>query len=237
MGFKKGLFIVFLLILFSFSFFGSVQSSGNEFPSESEPEPEPPGDDPPPEEPPEPIGSLSDAKDQQKEPLIGEKKAEVKIVAYMDFAGPFSKRFMDNSFDILMSDYEGQISFEFRNFPLSFLKNDEFLALAGECAHAQKKFYSFARIIYNNFGEANPDNINEFAEEAGLKVKQFQKCVESEKYLPEVYDDIASGQELGVTGTPTFFFEGSNRTIKFVGATIHIEIYKSIIDALLLESQ
>ncbi len=52
------------------------------------------------------------------------------------------------------------------------------------------------------------ESLGVYAEELELNEEDFSKCLEEGKYEQAVKDDLAEGQELGVSGTPAFFLNG-----------------------------
>ena len=76
--------------------------------------------------------------------------------------------------------------------------------------------------------DINATDINKligFAKDLGLNTDQFSSCLNSNKYVKQVADDLASGQKAGVSGTPTTFVNG--RAI--VGAQPY-SAFKTLID-------
>lgn len=75
------------------------------------------------------------------------------------------------------------------------------------------------------------DNIKDWAKELGLNTNKFNSCFDSDKYKNAVDEDMKAGQTAGVSGTPTFFVNG---TI-LVGAQ-PFDAFKAIIDKELAKS-
>ena len=92
-------------------------------------------------------------------------------------------------------------------------------ALAAQCANDQGKFWQFHKILYNNQGPIDSGwvisaNLKKFASQiSGLNTQQFNSCFDSQKYKSFIENDIALGQSLGFTETPSFIIvksDGSN---------------------------
>lgn len=68
--------------------------------------------------------------------------------------------------------------------------------------------------------------MKDLAAKIGLNTDQFNSCLDSGKYNSRVNDEVAEGQNLGVSGTPTFFING----LMMVGAQPQ-SAFEAIIDA------
>jgi len=49
-----------------------------------------------------------------------------------------------------------------------------------------------------------PEKLPGYAEEVGLDVAAFQKCLSSGKHAPGIREDMRTAQNLGITGTPAY---------------------------------
>ena len=58
-----------------------------------------------------------------------------------------------------------------------------------------------------------------------MDTSQFSSCLDSKKYDKNVSDDLALGQSVGVSGTPTFYVNGT----QLVGAQPY-ESIKAVIE-------
>ena len=69
------------------------------------------------------------------------------------------------------------------------------------------------------------DSLKGYATEIGLDVAQFNSCIDSGKFAPEVSSDLADGTVAGVNSTPTFFINGKRYN------NMSYDQFKQIIDA------
>ena len=53
------------------------------------------------------------------------------------------------------------------------------------------------------------DDLKTWALTIGVDASSFNSCLDSEKYKDKVNKDMAAGTKVGVTGTPTFFINGT----------------------------
>ena len=173
-----------------------------------------------------------EAKDQQNEPIIGNSSGEVEITTYFGFQSPFEGRFYRNTMPVILNEYENEVKFVFRNFPLSFHENGQISAIAGECAYAQGRFKDYADVLFDNQDNLDESDLKRYSSLIGLNESKFNECLESEFYLPEVLDDKNNGVTANVTGTPTFFIKGPKGSEKIVGAQ-SLSIFSEAIDKVL----
>ena len=114
----------------------------------------------------------------------------------------------------LREDYEGQVTFVARYFPLDGHFNAERAARAVESAARQDEFEAMYQKMYetqSSWGEAQDpkdDLFRSFAEDIGLEMEQYVGDYESPEVLERVRKDVADGEELGVQGTPTIYVDG-----------------------------
>ncbi len=107
---------------------------------------------------------------------------------------------------------------------------------AGEaalCAMDQGKFWEYhdrlLEMVYvGDYSGASVDGLKQVAAGLGLEANAFATCLDGGKYTQRVNGEAAEGQKAGVTGTPTFFINGT----KLVGAQ-PFEAFTSIIEAAL----
>ncbi len=166
-------------------------------------------------------------------PIKGDKNAKVKIVEFADFRCPFCEKFYSDSEPQILKEYvdTGKASFEFRNY--AFLGPASTVAAnAAECANDQGKFWEMYDYLYKNQPPESDtsmytsDNLTSGAATAiGLNTDQFKSCMDTKKLDKNQADDLALGQSIGVSGTPTFYING----VQLVGAQPYASI-KAVID-------
>lgn len=137
----------------------------------------------------------------------------VTLVEYGDFQCPVCASF----FPIVQQvkeKYGDQITFQFRNFPLSEIHpNAVIAARAAMAANNQGKFWEYHDLLYQNqtsWAESNdPVSILDgYAEQLGLDMQQFRSDRASNEINNVVQADRAEAQRQGFTGTPTFVLDG-----------------------------
>lgn len=158
------------------------------------------------------------------EPRKGKDGAPIIIVEFTDFQCPFCSR-AQATLDKIFTDYPDKVQLIFKDLPLDFHKQAKDAHLAAQCANEQGKFWEYHDILFKNQNQLFPDKLKEYATQLNLDMDKFNKCFEERKYEKYIDDNLTQAQNLGITGTPTFFVNG--RIIK--GAQPY-ENFKQIID-------
>jgi protein-disulfide isomerase len=176
-------------------------------------------------------------------PVLGNKNAKLTIVDFSDYECPFCKKSFTDILPSLKTDYieSGKVNLVYKNYPLPFHQNAPKEAEAALCARDQggdSVYFKFHDQIYtqttsNGTGLALTQ-LPIIAKSLGLNVSKFQLCLDFGKYKDYVDKDIAQGNQVGVSGTPTWFVgktnsDGTITGTKIVGAQPYTA-FKAIIE-------
>ena len=102
-----------------------------------------------------------------------------------------------------------QLRFVFRHFPrTSIHPHAEAAAEVAESAGEQNKFWEMHDKLFENYNRLDGDHLVGYAEELGLNMEQFDRAITGRVYTVKVREDLQSGMESGVKGTPTYFING-----------------------------
>lgn len=144
------------------------------------------------------------------DPSIGPADAPIQIIAFGDLSCPYTKKWVDTTFDPLMQKYSGKIRLVFRDFP-KYDKHPQAqkAAEAAECANEQGKYWDYFRKEFEMQPALAISNLKDYAAQSGLDSAKFNECLDSGKYADEVKKDHADGAKAGVWTTPTFFINGN----------------------------
>ena len=63
-------------------------------------------------------------------------------------------------------------------------------------------------LLLSHQGDLRPKDLVGYARELGLDVDRFQDELRRREYATRISEDVASADESGVSGTPTFFING-----------------------------
>jgi protein-disulfide isomerase len=91
-------------------------------------------------------------------------------------------------------------------------KDSDQAALAAECAAEQNLFWDFKNLLYKNMkpvsGEFSAGNLENYARIAGLDMSAYNACYDEKRYQDKIDQDLALGEQMGVSGTPTVYVNG-----------------------------
>jgi protein-disulfide isomerase len=138
----------------------------------------------------------------------GPAKAPVTIVEYGDYECPYCGQAYPIT-KALQERLGDQLRFVFRNFPLAEAHpHAEHAAEAAEAAAAQGKFWEMYDTLLSHQDALLPRDLARYADQLGLDVDRFEDELRTREYASRVGEDVASADESGVSGTPTFFING-----------------------------
>ncbi len=163
---------------------------------------------------------------------LGDKNAKVVMVEFTDFQCPFCKRSFSDTWPQIKKDYveTGKVKVVYRDLPLTFHPNAKPAALAARCAGDQDKYIEMHDKLFEtqdewvNLGDAK-DKFVEYAKAVGVSSAKFTTCYDGKKFEKEIDADLAMANEVGATGTPTFFINSK----QIVGAQ-PINVFTQAID-------
>jgi protein-disulfide isomerase len=143
----------------------------------------------------------------------GQGKDNVTLVEYGDYECPYCEQY----YPIVkqaQAEFNDQIHFQFRNFPLVSIHQNAFAgARAAEAAGLQGKFWQMHDLLYDDQSQWSQSSdptpfFNQYAQQLGLNVTQFKSDYASDKVNNLINADMGEGNKLGITGTPAFFLDG-----------------------------
>lgn len=158
--------------------------------------------------------------------------APVVMINYSDFQCQYCRRFVIDTEPALVERYvdEGLMRIEWRDFPWI---GEESLraARAARAAGAQGRFWQYNELLYGdqpdatNSGMWSDEHLIGLAGTAGMDPERFRADMNSDQMANAVAEDFTEGQQIGVTGTPTFLINGR----PLVGAH-PLEVFVEVID-------
>jgi protein-disulfide isomerase len=150
----------------------------------------------------------------------------VKLTEYGDFQCPACGMYYP-LVEQIADTYKDQLTFQFRNFPLSQIHPNAIAgARAAEAADMQGKFWQMYDKLYQEnglyyqaqkegkayqtwIGSTTPLNeFTQYASELSLDVNKFKQDYASKTVNDRVQADVREGNRLKVNSTPTFFIDG-----------------------------
>jgi protein-disulfide isomerase len=148
--------------------------------------------------------------------VFGKKDSKAVLVEYGDFQCPGCGG-AHPQIKAISEEYKDKITFIFRNFPLTSIHpNARAAAAAVEAAGLQGKYWEMHNIVFEN--QQNWENATteqrdglfaEYAVEAGANKDQFTKDLANPNIDKKISFDQALGKKVNVSGTPTFYLNGT----------------------------
>ena len=157
-------------------------------------------------------------------PARGPSGAPVEIVEFSDFQCPFCLQAHPTIAKVL-STYGDRIRFVYRHYPLPNHADARPAAEASACAAEQDKFWPYHDRLFGNQTKLGAADLKQHASALELDRAQFDACVDSHKYAKYVDEDLAAGEDAGVSGTPAFFING-----RVLGGAQPFEAFTRVID-------
>lgn len=161
---------------------------------------------------------------------FGNNTKKVTLVEYGDFQCPACAAYYPLVKQVT-EKYKNEISFQFRNFPLSQHQNARAASRAAEAADKQGKYWEMHDLLYEQqkSWETSTNVVPIFegyATQLNLKLDQFKTDYSSSSVNDVINADMNEGQRLGITSTPTFYLQSK----KLDPAPQNLEDYYKIID-------
>jgi len=155
----------------------------------------------------------------EADPILGNQKAPVTVIAFMNYQCPECRQFYTNTFQMLKQKYlaAGTARYVFHD----FVPEEEAAALDAEimanCADRQGKYWEMHDLLLSlNNPNAMHDN-KYFSERLGLDMKLFSDCRTDPSIREEVIRDGREAQALGLKRAPAFLIGRTEKGKKVTG--------------------
>jgi protein-disulfide isomerase len=146
-------------------------------------------------------------------PRLGAKKPSLTVVEYADFrcrhcavVSPVLER--------LVKAHKGKVSLVFKVYPLRFKGPHLVAARAALAAHRQGKFWPMAHLLFENHDQHTAAGVERLARKAKLDLDRFRAAMKDNNLLKELERNKIEGMRLGLSGTPTLFFNGKPHLLR-----------------------
>ena len=142
---------------------------------------------------------------EPKDIFVGEKDAPVILMEFGEYENEDCAKANEIVKQIL-TDYEGQVKFNFRHFPLTRIHQRSLKAAESAIAAAQEgKFWEMHNMLFQNRRNLGTTSLKLHSKEAGVKNKNFLEELVNGTYGWQVQDDLKEGLDRGVKDIPAFF--------------------------------
>jgi protein-disulfide isomerase len=155
-----------------------------------------------------PIIDLSDPVDPEVDHVRGSLESPLVLVEYGDFECPYCLR-AESVLADLRAAFGDDLAFVFRHLPLDQVHQHARLAAeAAEAAAAQGFFWEMHDTLFRHQDALSEADLVAHASSIGLDVEHFSNELRDRRFALRVERDIASADDSGAAGTPTFFING-----------------------------
>lgn len=145
--------------------------------------------------------------------VYGKADSKVVFIEYGDYQCPGCRSAYEPVKEVV-EQYKDKIAFVFRNYPLTSIHpNARAAAAAAESAGIQGKFWEMHDLLFTNQSswkdlstDERTTRFAEYATELGLNADTFKADLTAPSVSQKVNFDLALGKQIGVTGTPAFYF-------------------------------
>ena len=156
--------------------------------------------------------------------VIGAPQAVATVVEYGDFECPFCGQAEPAIRELLRGFAD--VRYVWRHLPLNDVHvYAQLAAEAAEAAAEQGAFWEMHDLLLDHQEALASDHLLDHARQLGLDVDRFADDLRARVGSAHIADDVDSADLSGVTGTPTFFINGT----RLVGAQ-PFEAFKAAID-------
>jgi protein-disulfide isomerase len=152
--------------------------------------------------------------------ILSEGDSDVTFVEFLDFECEACGAAFP-AVEQLRAAYGDDVTFVVRHFPLH--GNSVEAARAVEAAAAQGRLEDMYIRLFETQTEWGHQNSSQedvffgYADDLGLDMDRFREVYDDPATLEKIMRDQEAGRALGVTGTPTFFFNGEQLDIRSFG--------------------
>lgn len=175
----------------------------------------------------------------------GSDSNKILLVEYGDFQCP-SCAGAHPHINTLMEEYKDDVTFIFRNFPLTAIHpNARAASAVAEAAGLQGKYWEMYDKLYESQSDwssldasQRTDLFNRYAEDLSLDMTKFAEDLASQSVNKKINFDLALGKEAGTSATPTFFLNGEKLSDEASGNIVNgdLSTVKEQIDQLIREN-
>jgi len=156
----------------------------------------------------EDILDLSQEVEPRRDHVRGPEEALVTLVEYGDFECPYCGQ-AEPVIRELLSEFDDDVRYVWRHLPLNDVHpHAQIASEASEAAADQGRFWDMHDVLLAHQGELLPAHLRAYATELGLDAERVLDELHHRAHAARIGEDVASADESGVSGTPSFFVNG-----------------------------
>ena len=142
-----------------------------------------------------------------EDPIIGNKKAPLTIIAFEDFACP-GCRLQFTLLEKLLEKHPSKLKIIWKGLPVSqFPQPSETAHNYAFCANEQEKFTEFYKFAFTNNTNLSEEVLNIIIGQIDLNQKKFDTCLESNRAQIHIDKTEQLGMVLNIQAVPTVFIK------------------------------
>ncbi|MEI7471839.1 MAG: thioredoxin domain-containing protein [Chitinophagaceae bacterium] len=165
---------------------------------------------------------------EPKDMFVGSKTASITLEEFGEYESEICAK-ANEVVKQLMEEYDGDLRFNFRHFPLTHIHQRSLKASEAAVAAGQVgKFWEMHNVLFANRRTLGTTSLKLHSREAGVQNKKFLDELVNATYGWQVQGDIREGQKRGVKEIPAFFING----VAYKGKVTFEELSKAIKDAI-----
>ncbi|QFR38852.1 hypothetical protein A9Q91_01300 [Candidatus Gracilibacteria bacterium 28_42_T64] len=143
--------------------------------------------------------------------IKGNSGALLTFIEFSDLECPYCISYHNNgTIDSTLNEFNDDVNYIFKNFPLPIHKNSEKEALAGKCIEKLsngENYLSYIDSVFSNTlggGEGyDLENIATIVKDFNIEEKSFDDCYSNESNLELVKTEFEQGRKFGINSTPS----------------------------------
>ncbi|MFZ1721372.1 MAG: DsbA family protein [Microgenomates group bacterium] len=166
---------------------------------------------------------------EENEYSRGADDAKITLVEYSDLECPFCQRHHETMVQV-MEEFDGDVKWVMRHYPLSFHQYAQKAAEAAECVGAdagEEAFWQFVDAYFERTtasGTGFPlEDLAALGEEFGADANNVQGCLDNDIMASKVQEQMAAGTTAGVSGTPGTFIVTKDGVQELIPGALPIE--------------
>jgi protein-disulfide isomerase len=145
----------------------------------------------------------------QRDHIAGPATAAVTLVEYGDYECPFCKA-AEPIVAALREALGDHLRLVFRHFPVTNIHpHAEHAAEVAEAAGAQGEFWDLHPYLFAHQEALDDADLMRYARDLDLDAARVEQELTGHVYRERVREDLTTGMQSGVRGTPTFFIDGN----------------------------
>ncbi len=154
------------------------------------------------------ILDLSEDVDPARDHIRGPRDARITLLEYGDYECPYCGR-AEQAIRELLAAFGDDVRYVWRHLPLADVHpHAQLAAEAAEAAAAQGGFWEMHGVLLDHQGELRVEDVVGYAARLRLDAERIDEELRHREWAARVSEDVASADESGVSGTPTFFVNG-----------------------------